>query len=480
MMIPSQIGFIPNNGKLRGSCADYNANNSWYFNGTNGCINNNNRYNTNFRCRPVLDYNQYDNELLENYPVPLSQMLLISKRVEKGKRGKPTYLFFSLNRISELVLITHELNNCEVMPREGTSHIIFEPRVREIACAAAADREVQTFYITQMQPYFERYLYHQDSYSCRPGKGGLRAVLKLQEYIFEATEGYTKDAWLVKRDIQAFFMNIDCFHVCKTIMDFIDKHMADHPYKELLKYLTRIIYLAATKDHLKDMAHPSERALLDPNKSIYNQPYYHGVPIGNWPSQTAGLVETTGPLQYMTSLGYLFVHYTDDNTSVITLKDQWHEDDERIARYYKSELGLTLHPKKRYMQHHSKGVELLGYKLRFNRILPSDRVYHNIMWYLERTIRKASENKDYAFIYKDKIRDSVNSYCGLLRHINAYKLRRKICRSIGESPIGIVFKAAPDYTKIVIRPKYTTEAYYKNEYKSLKQQLKLLYYDEVC
>ena len=157
-MKTSQIGLIPNIGKQRGSCADYNANNTWYFNGTNGCVNNNNRYNANFRSRPVLDYCQYDNELLEQYPLPLSQMYLISRRAEKGKRNKPSYVFFSLHRIEELVQLTHEINNCEIMPREGTAHIIFEPRVRQIVCAAVADRCVQTFYIMQMQPYLEHYM----------------------------------------------------------------------------------------------------------------------------------------------------------------------------------------------------------------------------------------------------------------------------------------------------------------------------------
>ena len=38
------------------SCADYNANNTWYFNGNNGNFNNNNRYNGNFRSRPILAY----------------------------------------------------------------------------------------------------------------------------------------------------------------------------------------------------------------------------------------------------------------------------------------------------------------------------------------------------------------------------------------------------------------------------------------
>lgn len=477
MLFGVPYGNTPSIGKQRGSCADYNANNSWYFNGNNGSFNNNNRYNGNFRCRPSLDYGQYDNELLEDYPIPLSMMLAISRKTERGKSAKPTYAYFSLHRIEELVLLTHQLNNMELLPREGAAHIIHEPRVREIVCAPAAERDVQTFYIMNMQPYLEQFMYHPDSYSCRPGKGGLRAVFQLQDYIYEATNGYTTDADIVKRDIQAFFMNIDCFQVCETLTNFIDERMADHPYKEYLKYLTRIIYLAATKDHIHDMARPGERAELDPKKSIYNQPYYRGVPIGNWPSQTSGLVETTGPLNYMTSLGIRYVHYTDDNTSVVTDKAYWRECDERIADYYQRELGLTIHPKKRYMQHHSKGVELLGYKLRFGRILPSDRIYHNIMWLLERIIRRANESEDYVLIYEDKIRDSINSYLGLLRHISGYKLRREICWRIEDSPIGMVFDISDGYKKITIKPEYTTAAYYQREYKSLKQHLKSLMYE---
>lgn len=470
-MKTSKLGYYPNIGKQKGSCADYNANNSWYFNSTNGCVNNNNRYNGNFRSRPVLDYCQYDNELLESYPLPLSQMYLISRKAEKGKRSKPSYVFFSIHRIERLVRLTHEINNCELMPRESTAHIVFEPRVREIVCADADDRVVQTFYISEMQPYLERHMYPDDSFSCRPGKGGLRAVLRLQDYIHEATNGYTTDAWVAKRDIKAFFMNIDCFMVVKIVTDFIDRHMADHPHRELLKYLTRVIYLTATKDHMKDMARPGERAQLDPQKSLYNQPYYRGVPIGNWPSQTSGLIVTSGALHYIASLGYRFVHYTDDTALVVTDKERWKEDDWRIARYYRNELGLTLHAKKRYMQHHSKGVEMLGYKLRFSRILPSDRIYHNIRLYLERTIRKASENPNYAHYYKEKIRDSVNSYLGFLRHISGYKLRRKICRAIAASPLSEVFTVAPDFTKITIVPKHSTDAYYRQQYKLLKIQL---------
>jgi len=461
-----------NIGKQRGSCADYNANNTWYFNGDNGCFNNNNRYNGNFRCRPSLDYDQYDNEQLESYLIPLSFWLIISLNASKGKRRKPSYVFASLHRIDELVQLTHEVGNCEVMPTESTAHIIYEPRIREIVCASVSKRDVQAFYIRTLQPYLERYMYHPDSYSCRPGKGGLRAVQQLQEYVFEASNGYTEDVWLAKVDLQAFFMNLNCFQVTRIVTDFIDQYMADSPYKDLMKYLTRITYLAATKDHLKDMARPEERALLDPRKSMYNCPYYRGVPIGDWTSQTAGLIITTMPLYYLASLGYTFVHYTDDTCIAVRDKQKWLQEDlPRLEAFYMTYYGLTLHPKKRYLQHYSKGVELLGYKVRFNRILPSDRIGHNIKWYLERTIRKA-DTVEKAAAFKDKVLSSVNSYLGMLRHMSGYRLRKEICDTIANSTLGVVFAIAPDYSKISIRPQYSDKAYYHREYKALKQQLK--------
>lgn len=130
--------------KQRGSCGDYNGNNTWYFNGTNGCLNNNNRYNTNFRSRPVFDYGLYDNANLDNYPIPLSEWLIIAVESVKGKSSKPCYVFFMLHRIEELVRLAHQVGNCEVLPTESTAHIITVPRVREIVCATAPKRVMVT------------------------------------------------------------------------------------------------------------------------------------------------------------------------------------------------------------------------------------------------------------------------------------------------------------------------------------------------
>lgn len=454
------------------SCADYNANNTWYFNGNNGNFNNNNRYNGNFRSRPILDYGLYDNASLDNYPIPLREWLIISRDTTRNKKNKPCYVFFVLHRIEILAQIAHQVNNCELLPTESTAHIIFEPRIREIVCAAASKRIVQTYYIRSLQPYLESRLYHPDSFSCRRGMGALRAVQRLQDYIFEESNGYTTDCWLVKVDIQAFFMSLNCFQVCRIVSDFINKEMSDHPQKDILLYITRQMYLAATKDHLRDMSNLIERSILDPAKSLYNRPYYTGVPIGDWTSQTAGLIITTLPLRYLTSLGYKFIHYTDDTVVVVRNKNQWLEDVERLARYYTNEYGLTLHPKKRYIQHYSKGVECLGYKVRFNRILPSDRIFHNLTWFTERTIRKA-DNSNYALSHLEQIQATFNSYLGFLRWCNAFRLREKVCKSITSSALGRYMKPSDNSKKITINPRYTINNRYKASYRKTRKQLTL-------
>lgn len=470
MLIGAPTGNTPSISRPRGSSADYNGNNTWYFNGNNGCFNNNNRYNGNFRSRPVLDFDWLENFDLDNCLVPLSEWLIISLLSARGKNGKPTYVHFRLHRIDRLISITHQVNWCEMMPTMSTAHIIFEPRVREIVCAVADKRAVQTFYISTLQPYLEQYMYHRDSYSCRPGKGSLRAIQQLHEYVYEATNGYTTDCWLAKVDLQAFFMSLDCFRLCDTVTQFIEKYMDGSPLLDIMRYLTRQIYLSATKDHLRDMAQPSERAMLDPRKSLYNQPYYRGVPIGDWTSQTGGLIATTGALLYLASLGYHFVHYTDDTTIVVTDREMWLKENLwRLEQYYKAQ-GLTLHPQKRYFQHYSKGVEMLGYKLCYDRVLPSDRIMHNALWYVERTARRADKDFSRVLACKDKVLSSVNSYLGLLKHLSAYRLRRMICEQIEASPLGKIFDVAEDYTKITIRREYSDETYFRKAYRTVKKR----------
>lgn len=95
------------------------------------------------------------------------------------------------------------------------------------------------------------------------------------------------------------------------------------------------------------------------------------------------------------------------------------------------------------------------------------------MWYLERTINKAESRPGFAISHAEQIQSTLNSYLGFLKWCNAYRLRERVCNMVSGSILGTVLKPSKDNSKVTICKQYTKKTYYRNEYKSLKQQLKI-------
>ena len=92
---------------------------------------------------------------------------------------------------------------------------------------------------------------------------------------------------------------------------------------------------------------------------------------------------------------------------------------------------------------------------------------------MERTIRRTNSDFSFALLHKEQILSTVNSYLGMLRHMSAYKLRRRMCNMIEASSLRAIFEPAEDYTKIAIRKNYTTKAFYHSAYRDIKQRYRL-------
>ena len=83
-------------------------------------------------------------------------------------------------------------------------------------------------------------------------------------------------------------------------------------------------------------------------------------------------------------------------------------------------LKLTLHPKKFYLQHYTKGVSFTGSIVKPGRVYVEGRTLNNFM----AAVLKLNRATCLEQIYKGV--DSVNSYLGLLKHCNEYASRRRI------------------------------------------------------
>lgn len=435
--------------------AEYNANNAWIYNGTNGTLNNNNKYNNN-RVR-FLDSQSIDIETLESYQIPLHKWYDYLKICKKRKSNKPSYLYFEVDLAKWMRHICFSVNNMEYMPEDGICFVITYPRLREVIAADFSFRIVQTYYANTLTPLFERFAFHPDSYACRKGKGGLRAVQQLQEYIFDESLGFTKDIYLVKIDFQGFFMGIDTNISSGMVCDFIKEHIVNEPIKNILLYLTRIIYQGSPQMHCHVQSSKELFDALPDNKKMLGKDNGIGVAIGNVTSQMLSCFYTSLYLTLLSQMGYKFVFYTDDTVVIIHDKDAWRNHIRYIEAWLWETLRIRLHPDKRYIQHYSKGVEFLGYKLRFDRVLPSDRIVHNYRWKVQKARRKL---KGCMSDEIEHFQQTVNSYNGLLKWCNSHRLRKDIMNGIRDSKLANYYIVAENNMKINIKKEYTkTEQY---------------------
>ena len=454
-----------------GIVAEYNGNNAWLFNGNNGRLNNNNKNNSN-SVRPVLEFNFTETSNLEKYVIPLHVWYDIYRICKKNKSSKPSHLSFLFDYSHSIVLLCHEIGEFEYVPRMAICFMITIPRLREVIAADFADRLVQTFYVGVMMPILEAKYLHDDSFACRKGKGGLRAVLKLQEYIFEESKGFTEDLYLAKVDIKGFFMAIDTDLAVRMLYKAIDENIEDAELRNVMLYLTRIIYQSMPQLHCLVKSPEFMFEALPEHKKMRGKETGIGVAIGNVTSQMVAMFLINYYLLLLQALGYKFVHYTDDTCVCVKDKAKWSSDLRIIAPYVRTELHLELHPDKRYLQHYSKGVLFLGYKLRFDRILPSDRIVHNFEWKVECAIRKAEAIEGYMLHESEHFMQVLNSYNGLLMWCNAYRLRAAVSERVKQSCWNRVFDFHDDF-HVTIKPSCTKAAYYKRLNRERKKEQEL-------
>lgn len=429
------------------SVAQYSSNNSWLYNGNNGELNNNNKYNSN--SVRSLDYNIWDYVGCEEFLFFLYDFYDAYYICRKKKRNKSSQLCFEFHFAENFIPIVISVYLREYIPSEAIAFIIEKPRLREVIAAYFGDRIVQTWYVSKMTPFLENDWLDDDSYSCRVGMGGLRAAIKLKEYMRKEIFNYAYKAYIVKRDLRAFFMSIDPNILEEKLVDFIYEHFeTDENLRNTLCYLTRIIYCGFPQEHSIIKSHPLSWKRLESRKSMFGKTI--GIPIGNITSQMAANFITTFYLKMLRDKGYKFVHYTDDTAIVVVDIKQWKRDSLEIEKYISKELHLEWHPHKIYVQDISKGVEFLGYKIRYDRILPSDRIAHNFMWNIICTTNKFMDRNFINYDTKNHFMQSVNSYVGLLKWCNSNRLICKAFNTIKATNLKNIYNII-DNEKIIIK-----------------------------
>ena len=183
---------------------------------------------------------------------------------------------------------------------------------------------------------------------------------------------------------------------------------------------------------------------LPKNKSLFFALPGKGLPIGNLTSQLFGniyLNEFDHFIKEKLACRY-YGRYVDDMVFLHHDKKYLKSLIPKINNYLKDNLGLNLHPKKIYIQNIEKGVPFLGMMIKPYHIYPGKRIRKNFY----ECLKDATNAKSGI--------DNINSYLGMIKNYNSYKLRKKYLESeIGKKAlIALKARVNKDYTKI--RPNF--------------------------
>ncbi len=129
-------------------------------------------------------------------------------------------LSFELDYEHELVALCDEINNGTYQLGRSIAFVIDKPVKREIFAASFRDRVVHHLIINKLNPLFEKAFIY-DSYACRKGRGVHFGIQRLDRFIRRCSRNYTTDCYVLKMDIQGFFMAINRRILWSMLRDFI-------------------------------------------------------------------------------------------------------------------------------------------------------------------------------------------------------------------------------------------------------------------
>lgn len=323
----------------------------------------------------------------------------------KTKRNTWNALEFEQNLERNLMDLYYELKSGDYTPGRSIMFVITKPKAREVWAASFKDRVVHhILYNRYSERFYRRFIY--DSYACIPEKGTLRASNRVQHFIRAATKNHTQNAWFLKADIANFFVSINKL----TLDQLLSKHITD-PWGLML---TRTVLHKDPKENVYIKSNKTLLGKVPPHKSLLNAPEGFGLPIGNLSSQFFANVYLNELDQYAKhelKLKY-YARYVDDIVVIGRDGGELNVAYEKMAAFVSNNLGVKFHPNKKEINRVDVGINFVGYIIK--------------PW--SKYIRRSTINNMYkkTALTSDFIplRATVNSYFGMLRHVNAYKERR--------------------------------------------------------
>lgn len=321
----------------------------------------------------------------------------------KGKTNTLSVQIFEEHLNRNVIDLYYELVNNTYEPGTSICFVVTKPKAREIWAASFRDRIVHHVLYNRYAEMFHNSFIH-DSYACIPGKGTLKASIKVQHNIRSVTKNHTQQAFFLKADIANFFVSIN-----KNILEEILSRKITDPF---WFNLTKIIL---HNDPTQNCYIKSDKELLSKvpkHKSLFNSPLGFGLPIGNLSSQFFANVYLNELDQYIkhTLKVKYYTRYVDDILMMGESGKELEKLYQKITIYTSENLGLKFHKNKLEINTVDKGVNFVGY----------------IIKPFCKYLRRSTIENLYEKLLENNLVPVVNSYLGMMIHCNQFQERKHL------------------------------------------------------
>jgi hypothetical protein len=311
----------------------------------------------------------------------------------KNKRNTYQQLKFEFYLEKNLWKLYEELKNETFTPSSHLFFIITKPKPREVWAAEFKDRIVHHL-IYNRTNYIEKN-YIPTTYACLRNKGTLQCAKDIQKSLRNLWV-HKNDYLILHVDIANFFVSIDKNQIKKDLYPKIDN-------KTTIQLLEIFINQNPTQKYYYK-GKPKLRELIPDRKSLFNKDT--GLPIGNLTSQIlANYYLNNFDWYCKNKITEHYFRYMDDMLFLIHKNQKIFTIIQKVNDYL-SILNMQLNPCKTTHNKLEYGVNFCGY------IIKPFSIY----------IRNSTKQRA-KFATKSQ---SINSYYGMMRHINCYNLRKSI------------------------------------------------------
>ena len=309
--------------------------------------------------------------------VSIDNLLLAWREFLAGKRGRKDTQEFSFNLMNNIISLHNDLENFTYKHGKYQAFHINDPKPRQIHKSLVRDRLLHHAIYIILYPFFDR-VFISDSFSCRNKKGTHKALNRFRNFSYKVSKNNTKTCWVLKCDIRKFFENID--H--EILLGILKKYILD---RNIIWLLERVIY-------------------------SFSAATGRGLPLGNLTSQlfvNIYMNEFDQFAKHNLKAKY-YVRYADDFV-VLSQDKSWLEEMlPKMGDFLEENLKLEIHPDKVFIKTLNSGVDFLGW------VNFSDH----------RVLRTTTKKRMFKRIVSSGASETVNSYLGLMKHGNTFKLRR--------------------------------------------------------